>query len=483
MARQALTAGTTTRRRALFGLLDADGWSWASLKAFFWFILIIFVLGYIPDRAYYFTVYSTIDLGILAWSPVNLCPPENRTLPCPAPGGAVLPWDPSPAELALPAPRTDGAAVTAGTKLLYIGGTDGTTPSNEVFLATLYPSGNFSTWTRGPALPQALANASAAYLGGRVYVFGGTDAQGRPTTTAYVSTVDVATGQPAPWQTADEAKLPLALPAPRTGAAIAVASDGLYLVGGTDGSGPVTTVWKSALDSKGALTAWEPQAELVRPQSDAGASLIGNFLWVYGGTDANGPTGAVQRGDFGAGATATTGRIERFAVKDGPPNLPAARTDAGYFTVNGALYLVGGADKDGPKGELYWTTPTADGELAEWKHLPQSDLPSQGLAGTAAVTNGAAAFLIGGTTSDGVISSSARASLAPKPPFFQVGLVGATIPALKIEGEIGQQIGYLNAAGAGTVNFILLLLVGWTFAHRERTRAFVERLRSRGRHS
>ena len=34
MAQQALTAGTTVpRKRAMFGLLDADGWAWASVKA------------------------------------------------------------------------------------------------------------------------------------------------------------------------------------------------------------------------------------------------------------------------------------------------------------------------------------------------------------------------------------------------------------------------------------------------------------------
>ena len=44
---------------------------------------------------------------------------------------------------------------------------------------------------------------------------------------------------------------------------------------------------------------------------------------------------------------------------------------------------------------------------------------------------------------------AARANLAPQPPFFQLGLVGATVPALKVSGEIGQQLGYLNAATAG----------------------------------
>lgn len=479
MSGQALSSGTTTRRRVLFGLLDADGWSWASLKAFFWFIVIIFMLGYIPDRAYYFTVFSTIDLGILAWSPVNLCPPENRTLPCPVPAGAVLPWEPSPPELALPAARRDGAAVVAGTKLLYIGGTDGTAASDKVFVATLYPNGNFSSWTEGPALPQPLTDEAAAFLGGQVFVFGGSDASGAPTTSAYVTTVDPATGTLGPWQTADEAKLPLALPAPRTGAAIAVAGDGLFLVGGNDGTGPVSSVWKSTLDAKGKLTAWQPQADLVRPQSDAGAALIGDFLWVYGGRDANGPTGAVQRGELGT-VDNHPGTIVRFGVRNGPPNLPVARTDAATFTVNGAIYLIGGFDGTAPRGELYWAIPSTNGELPEWQHLPQTDLPVAGLAGSAAVTSGSEAFLIGGATAGGVISQSVRANLAPQPPFFQLGLVGATIPALKISGEIGQQLGYLSAAGVGTINFVILLLIGWAFAHKEQARGILGRLRRRG---
>src|SRR3989337_3416248 len=123
MAR-ALPAGPAPRGRAPVGLLGAEGWGWATLKAAFWFVVIIFLLAYVPDRAYYFTVSRTIDLGILAWSPVNLCPPENEGLPCPVPAGSVLPWHPSPQELALPAARTDAAFVQAGTTVLLIGGSD-----------------------------------------------------------------------------------------------------------------------------------------------------------------------------------------------------------------------------------------------------------------------------------------------------------------------------------------------------------------------
>ena len=129
MAQQALGAGTTVpRRRALFGLLDADGWGWASVKAFVWLIIIIFILGYLPDRAYYLTVGRTVDLGVLVWSPINLCPPANETLPCPAPVGALVPWHPSPAELSLPGSRgPTGRSSRSAPRSLYIGGSDGTT--------------------------------------------------------------------------------------------------------------------------------------------------------------------------------------------------------------------------------------------------------------------------------------------------------------------------------------------------------------------
>lgn len=478
MAEHALGPGSTVRRRALFGLLDANGWSWASLKAFAWFILIIFVLGYLPDRAYYFTVFPTIDLGILAWSPVNMCPPENQSLPCPAPPGSSLPWQKSPDELALPSPRMDGAVVQAGSKILYIGGTDGTTAANTVFVSGVTGTGNISKWSQGPALPDARSKPAAVFLNGSVYVIGGSDASGAPSTTVYVSALDPATGGLAAWQTADQANLPLTLPAPRTAVAAVAASDGIIAVGGADANGPVDTVWKSTLEKNGKLGAWQPQGSLARPQAGGVALLVGNYLWLVGGTDASGPSGAVQRGTISA-APATLNEVVQWGIKNGLPNLPVARADPAGFVSNGVIYIVGGSDTSGPKSELYWAIPTDQGEITDWKHLPQSDLPQGGLTGSAALVGGTNAFLIGGKTTGGVISQSARTNLAPQPPFFQLGLVGATVPALKIGGEVGQQLGYLNAAGVGTVDFVLLILVGWAYAHKERTREIWNRIRRR----
>jgi hypothetical protein len=162
-------------------------------------------------------------------------------------------------------------------------------------------------------------------------------------------------------------------------------------------------------------------------------------------------------------------------------NLPAARTAAAGFAANGALYVVGGSDAEGPRNEVYWTVPNGDGTLPGWKHLAETDLPTAGVEGASAVVFGPNVFVIGGSTPDGVLSSAVRANLAPVEPFFQAGLVGVVIPALRIEGEIGQQLSYVSAAGVGTANFVILLLIGWAYAHPDRVRGWIDRRRARRR--
>jgi hypothetical protein len=188
--------------------------------------------------------------------------------------------------------------------------------------------------------------------------------------------------------------------------------------------------------------------------TDATAAIAGSYLWVYGGTTADGkPTGTVQRGQFGTGTSATN--VVQFGVRAGNINLPQPRTNIDGFAANGNLYAVGGSDGATPKRELYWGVPTIDGDIPEWKHLVVSDLPPEGNAGGAPMILGPNAIIVGGQTTEGVTTDSIRANIAPEAPFFQLGLFGATVPALKIDGEIGQQLGYLNANTVGIVDFAI----------------------------
>ena len=478
------TLGGPPRRRVLGGLLDADGWLWALIKALFWLVVLIMAMGYIPDRAYYFTVLKTISVGVNpATTPgsylsfINLCPPVNGTLPCPAHAGSILAWEPSPPELALPAPRADGAVAQAGEALLYIGGSDGTNPSDVVFV-TQSSDGTFSPWQPGPPLPEPRVDAAVVSFGGSVFVIGGYDAAGAPTSSTFVLTPDPATRALGEWKTAAEAKLPLDLVTARAGAVAVAGPDGIFLVGGSDAAGPTKSVLKATL-SAGKWTTWTAQAQLLEERTDAGAAIVGDFLWVYGGSSASGPSKLVQVGQVvDAKVTVFGAQPDNAAF-----NLPEARTDASSFTANGAIYLVGGTDGGTTQPQLYWAVPDpTTASMSGWQHLDAMDLPATGLAGAPALVSGSNVILVGGDSAGQVQTGSVRANLVPGAPFFQVtALGGLTIPALNIGGEVGQQLGYLAAAGVGTVNFVILLIIGWAFVNREKVGAAWRRIKERRR--
>lgn len=493
MAQRALPSGTI-QQRAFFGLLDANGWSWAFLKALFWFSLLIFMLGYIPDRAYYFTVFPTIDLGTNIISPINFCDGANRSLPCPAPPGSVIPWDNSPAQLALPEGRTMAQTVQFGTNLYVIGGQTSSGPTDSVLQTTVSSTGNLAAWTQGPKLPAPRADAAVVSFNGQPYVIGGLGPDGKPTDTVYVG--DMVNGVLKDWIPGDQLesqKVPspnLKLPVALSGALALPGSSTIWVIGGRTASGVSNKVYRADLDTTvkppSLHNFTEDVADALRdgsgapaPRADAVGANTGTFLWVLGGVGANGKaTDTVMA----LGLDTTGEPNSTWATGTGPASLPGPRAEAAGWSANEALYVAGGIDASGkPTNTFYWTIPDATtGSISAWHELQQTDLP-KATGGAATAVVGSDAFLIGGDQGSGPITSSFRADLSPHPPFFRLGLIGATIPALSIKGEIGQQLGYLSAAGAGTVDFIILILIGLAFSHRESTARLAERL-SRGRY-
>ncbi len=297
MAQNALPPGAT-RRRAAFGMLDADGWGWAGVKATFWFLTIIFLLGYIPNLVYYATVSDTVEVGANFISPVNWCPASNKDLPCPAPAGAVVPWESSPAELDLPEALAGAVAVQSGTNLYLVGGTlaDGTVnPTTYATSVTL--DGNFHPWTEGPALPEPRSGAAYASLAGVPYVIGGMDASGNATTTVFIGVLEK--GALTGWQPADgkDGRPDLTLPTPISGASAAASVDGIWLLGGRTDEGISNAVLRAQIPAGGVSPgAWEDAGVPLRvPVADAAATFAGDYLFLFGGMDAGGATAEVQR--------------------------------------------------------------------------------------------------------------------------------------------------------------------------------------------
>jgi N-acetylneuraminic acid mutarotase len=478
--RRALPPGAV-RRRAAFGLLDADGWWWATLKAFFWFLLIIFLEGYVPDRLYYFTVSPTVDLGYNAISPINFCAPTNKLLPCPAPAGAVVPWEGSPPDLALPQPRSAASVVTSGENLYLVGGRGAGGVATADAFSTFVGQGNLlGGWATGPALPQPRADAVTVLLSGLPYVIGGRDAAGNPTTTVFRGTV--VEGKLTGWEEATD----LALKVPLADAAGVATTKGIFIFGGrsTDGA-PSTKVYEALVGtgSSAKLGAWAENTQLPLPEAraDQTAVLTGNFVYVLGGNGPNGTSNSVFFLALGANGqpkvNPATNQPFGWGVsvaQSAAFALPEPRAKHTSFTNSGASYVLGGVAADGSLQKTnYWAVPdaTTGALIGGWSHLAVTDLPD-GIAEAAVANVASTAFVIGGDSAAGPTTGEVRANLAPARPFFRLGLFGVTVPALAIKGEIGQQLGYLVAGGVALGNFVVLVIIGIAYAHRRETRRF-----------
>jgi len=486
-------------RRALFGIFDAAGWGWATFRAVLWTLVIILLLGYIPDRAYYLTVSPTVDLGLNAVSLVNICPAENEGLPCPAPAGALIPWKSGPA-VALPGAGEGGGLLQAGTHLYYIGGRargakDEFANVANVATATIGPDG-LSTWSAAAQLPEPRALSATAYLAGTAYVIGGTSATESATATVYAGVPDMATGIITSWTLLDA----LALPAARSGASVVTVSDGLIVLGGTDQSyAPQASVWKSTLQADGTLGPWEALKSLPEPRAGAAAALVGDAIWLWGGRNVDGVTGVSLRGDIAVAKSPATGHsvpapttpneqgdapigsIYKWSGTSGDGDLPTPREGAALWSANGTLYVAGGVQNGTAVGSVYWTAPTAATGITTWHTVEQVNLPADQLRVNATgVVVGPHALLLGGEDGAGApAATSLSASTSPKAPVFRAGLFGLTVPGLAIPGEVGQQLGFLSAAGAWTLNFVLLLAAAVAYAQRERFGTWVRRLLGR----
>jgi hypothetical protein len=377
--------------------------------------------------------------------------------------------------------------VQSGTHLYLVGGVGadgavlGSTAETNMTL-----DGNFVPWFEGPALPEARAEAAFATLGGVPYVIGGVNAAGEPTTTVYIGVIE--DGRLTGWALADgqEGRPDLTLPAPLAGASAATAPNGIWLLGGRTAEGITNGVWRTVLpEGSIALGPWEEMTDLSLPgaRMDAAAAFVGEYLYVMGGNGTGGTaTSSVFRLHVVEGEPAVneaTGEADGWTEAPRDQQIPAPRARAAAFNASGTVYLIGGVDdNDDLQFSTLWAIPDTAGDLS-WHYLDQSNL-TENRADAAPAVVGAFAFLFGGEGDDGVVDSTFRGDISPEPPFFRLGILGATLPGLSIKGEIGQQIGYINAMTVGMINFGLLVAIGVAFSHKKQTLRLFEKV-SRGR--
>jgi DNA-binding CsgD family transcriptional regulator len=145
----------------------------------------------------------------------------------------------------------------------------GVTPEGATAAVEMYDPED-DIWTRGSDKPTPVLYVSSAVIGTDVYVPGGCDVDGRPT-----STVEVYDAENDSWHEVSP------LPAPRCAHALATLDEKLYVFGGMDGERYVATVY--VYDPQ--TNTWTEGPPMSKERAFAAAAPLDNRLYVLGGYD------------------------------------------------------------------------------------------------------------------------------------------------------------------------------------------------------
>ncbi len=502
MAEQALgPGGRVARRRAFFGLLDANGWGWAGVKAAVWFVLIIMLMAYLPgpralrhgpehDRP------RRLAQGVQPGprpDPDQLLPrlePE-RAVPGSRRDGPAMGAEPGRAALA-GAARADAAIVGAGLQTLLVGGTDGKTAQASVFATVIRPDGNIDAWSRGrtPCRRRAPRHRPSSSPASRTSSAGSTRAARRPTPSSRARrTRRPARSRPGPKST------DLKLPAPaRRGRGRGRRRWGLpHRRDRREGAGRHRLEGDARREERQAEgVGAQRAAHLVRRgrgrrsrrrASTPSPTLIGQNLFVWGGEDAAGPTTHILRGDVSV-AKETLGRGDPVGEPD-----RCVRRAAGSPGRSPGRIRLGGQRQPLLRGRRW---RQRRGDLGD----PGRGRQHHGLEAPGRERSPARprAPRLGARSSRARTSSSSAASRrATRRP----GRRGRTSRRRRRSSSSASSTSWSRRWGSRArsasssptwsppawrpADFVLLLLIGYAFNHKERTRAFLQDLRNRRR--
>ncbi|HEY2667319.1 MAG TPA: kelch repeat-containing protein [Actinomycetota bacterium] len=331
--------------------------------------------GFRPALRRLVAIAAVLTVGLAACSGKPDHPAGSSTPTVPASGTATTgPATLSPtavaslqgraASLSLPVARYAAAGATIGRDLYVLGGLDATgLPSSDVervdpATSKVTLAGHLSTPTDG---------ASAVASGGKILVFGGAARSGGAPL-GLVQVFDPATGTTAQAGT---------LAPPRTEAAATQVGNEIIVVGGFDGALPVPGILATADGSS-----FHAVGRLKTPVWAPAVAVVGTTVYVFGGV----VSGSDYIGTFSAS-------VQSYNISTGLSKvvgtLPDRLAHARAVTVGDQVFVLGGWTPSGPSAAIQRFDPRT-GALT-----PAGNLPGP-VADPAAGTIGTTTYLAGG---------------------------------------------------------------------------------------
>lgn len=246
----------------------------------------------------------------------------------------VVPW-------AAPAVNESGVAdfatiVTSGNYTVFLGGHTTSGAANNVCVSEYLGSGNFSLPIPQPSLPVGTwYGCAAATTNAIIYAGGSTNAVGN-STNVWVASWDPNTGVIGSWSA--QTPLPVGL----TNSCMTSYNNTVYVFGGIDNTTTLRNNVYYATLSNGQFSSWNVSHALPQAIYKSACAVVGNRLWVLGGSTNPSPdtaTSAVYYADI-----ASDGSLSSWQTI--APNLPVgvyqyapgwgiARTDSAIAMVCG----------------------------------------------------------------------------------------------------------------------------------------------------
>jgi hypothetical protein len=316
--------------------------------------------------------FRVIQSGLFSPSLINW----TRTTPLPQPLqglGAVF------------VPIEDGP--TPANWVFVTGGADSAkAPVSGVLRAGVQQNGALSgSWSDMPALPATRAyHASAAATpftaaidtattGAFLYVLGGLDAAGQPSSSVYFARVGT-DGSVQPWQETTPLPVPLRSPS------AAVFAGWMYVVGGANAQGmAVRSTWRAFINDDGTIGTWQPMVDLPTAASHSALVTFGPFFYAVGGeTQSTTPTRPTQSGSETSSVfLARVDLRSRDLTSSGwalTTSMGKARSKHGAIFAGGSLLVTSGIYAGNPgSSENTYAEIHSDGTLTSWNGATGSE--------------------------------------------------------------------------------------------------------------
>ena len=221
----------------------------------------------------------------------------------------------------------------------------------SVYYANINSDGSLGTWTNGINLPSVVISASVIVVKDKLYLIGGANSGGA-ISTVHTASIN-ADGSLGNWSIFNN--LPIAI----AGASSFITKNRVYLLGGTNSGGTLSTVYYAVINSDGTLGAWIADTNLPLALQSSNIFVTKNRVYLCGGYNAtNGILANVYTAPInpdGTIGTWTTGVA-----------LPVATYNAQYFATKTRAYIIGGITASNRTAAVYSAPINQDGTLGSW---------------------------------------------------------------------------------------------------------------------